>query len=310
MPERSAKATRAVRSSNGPTWSPTRCPTLPRNLAPMNFGIGFFPTHDAMSPAPLAQLVEQRGFESLFFPEHTHIPASRLSPYPGGQELPRKYSHTFDLFVAMTAAATVTTRLRVGSGICLLIQRDPITTAKEVASIDVLSGGRVEFGVGAGWNREEMGNHGTDPRRRMKVLRERVEAMKAIWTADEASYVGEHVSFERIWSWPKPAQKPHPPVIIGGNGPTVTERVKAFGDGWMPNYSRGGILERAAQLRASTERPLSLQVMGVPNDAKVIASFEEAGFDRVVHWVPSAGRSRVEVDLDAFESAIAEVHGE
>ena len=276
----------------------------------MDFGIGFFPTHDAMDPASLARLVEERGFESLFFPEHTHIPASRLSPYPGGSELPRKYAHTLDLFVAMTAAATATTRLRVGSGICLLIERDPITTAKEVASVDVLSGGRVEFGVGAGWNREEMENHGTDPRRRMAILRERVEAMKAIWTEDEASYAGEHVNFDRIWSWPKPAQKPHPPVIIGGNGPTVTDRVKAFGDAWMPNYSRNRILDRAAELRAGADRRISLQVMGVPSDAKVIASFEEAGFDRVVHWVPSAGRSRVEEDMDRFEAAIAEAHGE
>jgi probable F420-dependent oxidoreductase len=276
----------------------------------MDFGIGFFPTHDAMDPASMARLVEARGFESLFFPEHTHIPASRLSPWPGGSELPRKYAHTFDLFVAMTAAAMATTRLRVGSGICLLIERDPITTAKEVASIDALSGGRVEFGVGAGWNREEMENHGTDPRRRMAILRERVEAMKAIWTQEEASYAGEHVNFERIWSWPKPAQRPHPPVIIGGNGPTVTERVKAFGDAWMPNYAREGFLERAAELKATAERPISLQVVGVPSDAKIITSLEEAGFDRAVHWVPSAGQSPVEADLDRFEAAVAEAHGE
>ena len=276
----------------------------------MNFGIGFFPTHDAMDPASLARLVEARGFESLFFPEHTHIPASRLSPWPGGPELPRKYSHTFDLFVAMTAAAAATTRLRVGSAICLLIERDPIATAKEVASIDVLSGGRVEFGVGAGWNREEMENHGTDPRKRMAILRERVEAMKVIWTEEEASYSGEHVNFDRIWSWPKPAQRPHPPILVGGNGPTVTDRVKAFGDAWIPNYSRDGFLERARELKATAERPISLQVMGVPNKASVIASLEEEGFDRVVRWVPSAGRSRVEADLDAFEAAIAEAHGE
>jgi probable F420-dependent oxidoreductase len=276
----------------------------------MNFGIGFFPTHDAMDPVSLARLVEARGFESLFFPDHTHIPAARSSPWPGGRELPRKYAHTLDLFVAMTAAVTATTRLRVGSGICLLVERDPITTAKEVASVDVLSGGRVEFGVGAGWNREEMANHGTDPRKRMAILRERVEAMKAIWTEEEASYSGEHVSFERIWSWPKPAQRPYPPVIVGGNGPTVTERVKAFGDAWMPNYARESFLERAAELRATAHRPISLQVMGVPNDAKAIASLEEAGFERVVRWVPSAGRSRIEADMDAFEAAIAEVHGE
>ncbi|MDQ1645856.1 MAG: hypothetical protein QOJ50_2040, partial [Cryptosporangiaceae bacterium] len=148
----------------------------------MDFGVAIFPAHDAISPSAVARLAEERGYESLFFPEHTHIPASRATPYAGGGELPRKYSHTYDLFVSVTAALTVTSRLRIGSGICLVIERDPITTAKEVASVDHLSGGRFEFGVGAGWNREEMANHGTDPRVRMAVLRERVEAMKAIWT--------------------------------------------------------------------------------------------------------------------------------
>src|SRR6201988_4624856 len=172
----------------------------------MEFGIGYFPTHDAVSPGAFARLVEQRGHESLFFAEHSHIPASRASPSPGGGELPRKYIHCYDLFVALTHAAAATSKLRVGSGICLVIQRDPIHTAKEVASIDHLSGGRFDFGVGAGWNREEMADHGTDPRTRMRLMQERIEAMKEIWTHDEASYSGEFVSFERIWSWPKPAQ--------------------------------------------------------------------------------------------------------
>jgi probable F420-dependent oxidoreductase len=270
-----------------------------------------FPTHDAIDPGSLARLVEARGHESLLFPEHTHIPAARLSPYPGGRELPRRYLHTYDLFVAMTAAAVATSRLRVGSGICLLIERDPIITAKEVASVDVLSGGRVDFGVGAGWNREEMENHGTDPRRRMSVLRERVEAMKAIWSEDEASYHGAHVHFDRIWSWPKPAQRPHPPVLVGGNGPTVTDRVLAFGDAWMPNYAReDGILERAAQLQNRAERPIDLMVMGVPADAGVLARFEQAGFRRAVHWLPSAPQGPVEAALDRFEAAVAELHGE
>ena len=230
----------------------------------METGVAIFPTHDSIAPADMARLAEERGHESLFFPEHTHIPASRRSPYPGGDELPRKYSHTFDLFVAVAAAVTATSRLRVGSGICLVIERDPITTAKEVASVDYLSGGRFEFGVGAGWNREEMANHGTDPRQRMAILAERVEAMKAIWTEDEASYAGEHVSFERIWSWPKPAQRPHPPVLIGGNGPGVLDRVLAFGDAWFPNHARNGILDRAAELRQRADRPVGLMVMGVP----------------------------------------------
>lgn len=275
----------------------------------MDTGVAFFATPSAVDPGSLARVVEQRGFESLFFAEHTHIPAIRSSPYPGGGELPWKYVHTHDLFVTLTAAATTTSRLRVGSGICLVIQRDPIITANEVASIDRLSGGRLEFGVGAGWNREEMADHGTDPRRRMRILRERVEAMKVIWTQEEASYSGEHVSFDRIWSSPKPVQRPHPPVIVGGNGPTVLDRVLAFGDAWMPNYASEGILDRAEELRARAERPIELMVMGVPADPHVLEQFDEAGFRRVLHWLPSAHLGPVQRALDAYEDAIRQVHG-
>jgi len=275
----------------------------------MDLGVAIFPTHDAIAPAEVARLAEQRGHESLFFPEHTHIPASRQSPWPGGRELPRRYSHTFDLFVAVTAAVTATSRLRVGSGVCLVIERDPITTAKEVASVDFLSGGRFEFGVGAGWNREEMANHGTDPRVRMAVMRERIEAMKAIWTSDEASYAGSHVSFDRIWSWPKPAQRPHPPVLVGGDGPGVLDRVLAFGDAWFPNHGPDGILDRAKELRARADRPVGLMVMGVPADPNVLEAYAAAGFDRAVHWLPSARRGPVERALDAFEHAVAEFTG-
>jgi probable F420-dependent oxidoreductase len=276
----------------------------------MDFGVAIFPTHDAITPAAVARLAEEHGQSALFFPEHTHIPASRQSPYPGATELPRKYVHTYDLFVAVTAALGATSRLRVGSGVCLVIQRDPIITAKEVASVDFMSGGRFEFGVGAGWNREEMANHGTDPRRRMAVLRERVDAMKEIWSADEASYSGEFVKFDRIWSWPKPAQRPHPPVLVGGGGPTVLDRVLAFGDAWFPNYAPEGILERAAQLRARADRPIELHVMGVPADPAVLAQYAAAGFTRAVHWLPSASAGPVERALDKFEAAIAEFTGE
>lgn len=277
----------------------------------MDTGVAFFATSDAMGPGSLARTVEERGHESLFFAEHTHIPASRQTPYAGGGELPRKYAHTYDLFVALTAAAVATSRLRVGSGICLVIERDPIITAKQVASVDHLSGGRFEFGVGAGWNREEMANHGTDPRRRMAILRERVEAMKAIWTQDEASYAGEHVAFERIWSWPKPAQRPHPPVLVGGNGPTVLDRVLAYGDAWLPNLAReANLLDRVHELRARADRPIEVTVMGVPADPSVLQRIEQAGCRRAVHWLPSAGRGPVERALDRFESAVAELHGE
>ena len=276
----------------------------------MELGVAYFPTHDALGPGELARLVEERGHGSLLFAEHTHIPAARTSPYPAGGELPWKYSHTYDLFVALTAAAVATTRLRVGSGICLVVERDPIITAKEVASIDHLSGGRLEFGVGAGWNREEMANHGTDPRTRMALMRERVEAMKAIWTQDEASYAGEHVAFDRIWSWPKPVQRPHPPVLVGGNGPTVLDRVLAFGDAWLPNYLRGGALERIPELRARAERPIDVMVMTVPADAKVLEQLADAGVRRAIRWLPSAGRGPVEKALDRWEAAVADLHGE
>lgn len=276
----------------------------------METGVAIFPTHNAIAPAEVARLAEQRGHESLFFPEHTHIPASRETPYRGEEELPRRYAHTFDLFVAVTAALSATSRLRVGSGVCLVIERDPIITAKEVASVDFLSGGRFLFGVGAGWNREEMANHGTDPRVRMAIMRERVEAMKAIWTSEEASYAGNHVSFDRIWSWPKPAQRPHPPVLVGGAGPGVLDRVLAFGDAWFPNHSSGEVIGRAKELRARADRPVGLMVMGVPADPAVLAAYAAAGFERAVHWLPSAQRGPVERALDAFEAAVAEFHGE
>jgi probable F420-dependent oxidoreductase len=276
----------------------------------MDFGIGYFPTHDALAPGEIARLVEQRGHESLFFAEHTHIPASRQTPWPGGPVLPPKYWHSYDLFVALTAAAEATSRLRVGSGVCLVIQRDPIITAKQVASIDHLSGGRLEFGVGAGWNREEMRNHGTDPRVRMAVMRERVEAMKAIWTEEEASYHGAHVEFERIWSYPKPAQRPHPPVLVGGSGPGVLDRVLAFGDAWIPLYTGEVVLERWAELRARAERPVEFMVMSAPSDAAVLERLQQAGCRRAVHWVPSAGPGVVEAALQQWEAAIAQFRGE
>jgi probable F420-dependent oxidoreductase len=275
----------------------------------MEFGIGYFPTYDAIGPGPLARLVEDRGQDSLFFAEHTHIPAAETTPYPGGGPIPDKYKSTYDLFVALTAAALATSRLRVGSGVCLVIERDPIITAKEVASIDHLSGGRLEFGVGAGWNREEMANHGTDPRTRMRRMRENVEAMQSIWTQDEASYAGEFVSFERIWCRPKPQQRPHPPVLVGGSGPTVFDRVLAFGDGWFPNYSREN-LGRLPELRLPSERPPLIDMMGVPADPREIEACLEAGVRRALHWLPSAGPAVVEPALERWERAIAEVTGE
>lgn len=276
----------------------------------MEFGVGYFPTHDGIGPGPVARLVEEHGQESLLFAEHSHIPASRLSPFPGGGPIPRKYLHTYDLFVALTAAAAATSRLRVGSGICLIIQRDPIHTAKEVASIDHLSGGRFDFGVGAGWNFEEMGHHGTDPKRRFAVMRERIEAMKAIWTQDAATYHGEHVNFDGVQSFPKPVQNPHPPILVGGHGPKVLDRVLAFGDAWLPNYEPGpAFLGRIAELQSRAERPVGVQVLGMPIDAKAIESMEQAGVQRVLPWLPTGGRAVVERALEQWESAISEFNG-
>jgi len=278
----------------------------------MDFGIGFFPTHTALDPGAVARLVEERSHESLFFAEHTHIPASRETPWPAGGDLPAKYWHCHDLFIALTAAAAATSRLRIGSGICLVTERDPIITAKEVASLDHLSGGRFEFGIGAGWNREELRNHGTDPRTRMALMCERVEAMKAIWTQDEASYHGEFVDFERIWSWPKPAQRPHPPILVGGEGPTVLDRVLAYGDVWFPNFGgdADALIRRADELRARAERPVEVQVISVPAKAHVIDRLREGGITRVVRWLPSAPRAPLEAALERWEAVVAEVNGE
>src|SRR5579875_936272 len=277
----------------------------------MDFGIGYFPTHDAMGPVALARMIEERGQESLFVAEHTHTPASRESRYPGGGEPPRKYNHPYDPFVALTAAATVTTRLRIGTGICLINQRDPITTAKLVSSLDDLSGGRFEFGVGAGWNREEMRNHGTEPRTRMRLVAERVEAMKEIWTHETASYHGEFVDFDEIWQWPKPAQRPHPPVLVGGGGPTVLDRVLAFGDAWFPNWEEveRDVEDRVAELRSRADRPIDVMAMGVPTDPAVFERCEQLGMTRVVHWLPSNGRGPVQAALEDWERAIAEYLG-
>ena len=275
----------------------------------MKFGVGIFPTESVPPPEVLARMAEDRGFESLLFPEHTHIPASRESRYPGGGELPPYYSQTFDPFVGLSAAAAATERLLIGTGICLVIERDPIVTAKEVASVDVLSGGRFLFGVGAGWNVEEMANHGTDASHRFGVMRERIEAIKAIWAQDEASYSGRYVNFERIWCWPKPMQKPHPPVIVGGNGAKVLDRVLAYGDEWMPNRSTeeelvpriGELNMRAAE---AGRDPIPVSVMGMAPEPARIEQLEQAGVHRVLFWLPQESPSAVEQGFDRFTAVM------
>ena len=273
----------------------------------MRFGIAIFPTDEAADPATIARLVEERGFESLFFTEHTHIPASRRTPYPPGGELPREYSRTYDPFVALTAAAAATVKLLIGTGICLVIERDPIITAKEVSSVDRLSGGRFLFGVGAGWNIEEMENHGTDPVRRFSLMRERIEAMKAIWTEDEASYHGEHVEFDRIWCWPKPIQQPHPPVLVGGNAERVLDRVVAFGDEWMPNRVTGLTerIRKLQQLAADAGRdPIPVTLSGARPDRELIERGEQLGVHRCTFYIRPADAGETERQLDALRSRL------
>jgi probable F420-dependent oxidoreductase len=278
----------------------------------VDFGVMMFPTDYAVAPDEIAPMAEDRGFESLFFPEHTHIPASRRTNYPGGGELPQEYSHTHDPFVALTAAAAATERLLVGTGICLVIERDPITTAKEVASLDQLSGGRFLFGVGAGWNAEEMENHGTDPRRRFGVMRERVEAMKAIWTQAEASYHGRYVDFDRIRSWPKPAQRPYPPIIVGGNGERVLDRVVAYGDGWMPNRIESvdelqARINRIRQLAEEAGREVpKVGLYAAPAKANEMEAYAAIGVSRYVLFVPPVARPDAEARLDHLTGVIEE----
>ena len=273
----------------------------------MLFGVQMFSTHYAIRPDALAREAEARGFESLWLPEHTHIPVSRRSAWPGGSVLPKEYSHTYDLFVALATAAAVTTRIKVASGICLLVERDPITTAKEVASLDHLSGGRVLFGIGAGWNAEEMEHHGTVFRTRWKLLKERVQAMKAIWTQDEAAFDGEFVHFEPIWSWPKPVQRPHPPVILGAHGPKALARVVDYCDGWIPIGVRSGdlsteigALHRLARENGRDPQTISVNVYGVPADREVLVRLRDAGVTRAIFSLQPAGPEKVLPLLDRY----------
>jgi len=277
----------------------------------MKFGLCYFPTDYGMSPAALAAAAEERGFESLLFCEHTHIPASRQSPYPLGGDLPQMYWHTYDPFVACMAAAATTSTLNIGTGICLIVQRDPITTAKEVASVDQLSEGRFLFGVGAGWNREEMVNHGTDPRTRIALMGERVEAMRQIWTHDEAEYHGKYVDFDPIWASPKPAQSPLP-VLVGGMGPSVEDRVLRYGDGWLAEcvtpdeldefgHRVANLQQRAADL-GRDEVPVSM--FDASSEPGAAEHYAAAGVDRCLFQLPDGDDVVVTRELDRLAASI------
>jgi probable F420-dependent oxidoreductase len=271
----------------------------------MRVGAFYFPTDYGINIAELAKALEDRGFDSLFLPEHTHIPASRRSPFPGGGELPKRYSHTHDPFVALSFAAAATKKLKLGTGILLVPQHEPIVTAKSIASLDQLSGGRFIFGIGGGWNVEEMENHGARYDTRFKQMREHVLAMKELWTKDEASFHGEFVNFDAVWSWPKPAQRPHPPIILGGETDHTLRRVVEYCDGWFPR-PRGGFdpIHGVARLREMAAKkgrdPATLLtiVFGAPNDAKVLAGYDKAGIQSALLAIPDESRDEILRYLD------------
>jgi probable F420-dependent oxidoreductase len=280
----------------------------------LNIGVMIFPTDKSIQPIPLAKEVESRGFESLWFPEHSHIPTSRETPW-GGREgappLPEEYWRTHDQFVALAACAAVTETLKLGTGITLVAQRDPIWLAKEVASLDMISGGRLLFGVGYGWCKEEMRNHGLEFKARRDILRENLLLCKQLWTQEEASYSGSHVKFEKSWAWPKPSQKPHPPILMGGAiGPKTTSHVVEFCDGWMP--IGGGMMDIEGGWKALEKacreagRDLSTLELGVfygapvPIEADQLKAYADMGVKRVVLGLPSAPAAKVLPMLDSY----------
>ena len=273
----------------------------------MQIGVFIFSTDYTIPVEELARTLEERGFGSLFMPEHTHIPVSRKTPMRGSRDLPKEYLHTYDPFVALTVAAAVTTKLEVGTGICLLPQRDPIVTAKAVASLDRLSDGRFVFGIGGGWNVDEMENHGAQYKTRFKLLRERVLAMKALWTEEEAEFHGDFVDFDPVWSYPKPAQTPHPPIIIGGETDYTLNRVIDFCDGWFPRASDSfdpvdgmARLRDAANAAGRDMSTLSMSVFRAPADKATLERYADAGVHRAVLALPTADRDEVMRILDGY----------
>lgn len=263
----------------------------------MKYGVFIFPTDTSIRPDVLAREVEARGFESIWFPEHSHIPTSRETPWGGRQgspPLPDHYWHTQDQFVALAYAAAVTERIKLGTGITLMAQRDPIWTAKEVASLDHLSGGRVIFGIGYGWNKEEMAHHGVAYAERRELLREKVLMMKALWTEDEASFSGEHLELESSWAWPKPVQDPHPPIYMGAAiGPKTLGDITEFCDGWIPIAARhdiAGQIDRVRRAVADAGRdPETFEISAHGAKTRHLEALEDAGVDRAVFGLPPLG---------------------
>ena len=276
----------------------------------MKIGAVTFPTEHSMDVVELGRELEQRGYESLFVTEHTNIPTSRRTEWPGGGPIPEYYKQILDPFVVLTAVAATTTRLNVGTGVCLVTQHDPVVLAKQVSTLDRLSGGRFLFGVGAGWNEDEMENHGTDPRTRWKLLRERVEAMRELWTKDVAEYHGELVDVQATWQWPKPLQFPHPPVLLGASTPRAMARAARYCDGWMPLTERfgDGFLDAVAELRrlcAENGRAAPIVMSyGLPRDEATIERWREAGLVRSLALLPSEPRDAVLRELEQLQPLV------
>ena len=276
----------------------------------MKFGISTFVNDDTIDTVSLARAIEDRGFDSLAIAEHTHIPASRESPYPLGGELPPQYYRTLDPFVTLAAAAAVTSRIELITGIALLIQRDPIITAKEAASIDLISGGRFVFGVGAGWNLEEMRNHGTDPKTRGTLLDERIEAIKALWTDEPAEYHGKYVDFDATYLKPKPVQQPHPPIFIGGNSDATVKRVIRHNAGWISNpFPVDALKKRIDQMRDGAGRDVPLAMFGTPPKPDYWRAVEDLGFDQVALLLPTLPTNESLRILDEYAAKVDEYRG-
>ena len=272
----------------------------------MKFGISTFVTDEGIAPGALAAAIEERGFDSLFIAEHTHIPLSRKSPWPRGGELPRRYYRTLDPFVTLTAAAAATESLLLGTGVILVIERDPIITAKEVASLDLVSAGRAIFGVGVGWNREEMENHGTDPRTRGKLMDDRLGAMIEIWTKDEPEYHGEFVDFDPIGAWPKPVQEPYPPIYVGG-GSRAFERVKRFGDAWLANGLPPDKVESLlGELRDVAGRDVPVTVFNASSEPADLEAYAQLGVERVLINLPTVPEDESLTQLDELARVAAD----
>ena len=289
-------------------------------------GVQFFPSADSISPVEFACAAEERGFESVFFPDHTHVPVGGASGWPSGTGIPEYYRTVMDPLVALGAVAAATTSILLGTAVCLVTERDPIILAKQIATLDQLSRGRVVFGAGAGWNDEEMHNHGSDPRHRFTLLRERIDAMTAIWTQDEAAYSGKLVNFASMWSWPKPVQRPRPPILLGGSGPKVLDRVVAYADGWIP-YREGTdqvtgdisgdaeafeaeltwrirVLQEKAAAAGRDRMPVTL-FNSCPHPA-ALERYQQMGVDRLVFWLPTENRTATLRTLDGL-AALAEL---